>query len=263
MPENQIRLGALTCFCSERYIITTQINGCRHKVLQVFFGKKDGSLYVNFPYFQHNEGLVSLVTYPANIQQPTDLSLIPGGKATSHLVKYSHHPDGTAHFSQDGRVFTSVRKQSVPLARAEGHIFTVQVQGMADFGAVDSPKDSKSSKKRTVLNFKLGKEPEAVKIVGRWYSQNTLEKNLVKGTTNGPKIPCITPQGKKYLGFLIAHPYGLGKRQFALLLTCESIPILDRDFESALTFIGGFDSLEVINDLSVDSTFLALSLSVR
>ena len=45
----------------------------------------------------------------------------------------------------------------------------------------------------------------------------------------------------------------------ALLLTCENINRLDKQKESALVFIGGFDSPEIAKDFSKDMTFLALS----
>ena len=47
--------------------------------------------------------------------------------------------------------------------------------------------------------------------------------------------------------------------EFALLLTCESIPKLNKTEQTCLTFIGGFDPPSVINNLEVDTNMLALS----
>jgi hypothetical protein len=63
----------------------------------------------------------------------TQLDLTPGGKIASHAVKYAHHPDGEAHFSQDGKVLTAIRRKAVPLDAAAGHLFTVHVVGFAAF----------------------------------------------------------------------------------------------------------------------------------
>jgi hypothetical protein len=230
--------------------------------MQITFGKKDGSLYVNFPYYKHTQGLVSRVTFPSNNVGPLNLSLEPGGKITSHLVKYAHHPDGQAHFSQDGRVLTAVKKQSLRLCEVEDHIFTVMLQGISNFSLADPKKDFGSNDKRTTLNFDFGlKLPEAIKIVGRWYSKISLQKR-VQGSIKGPKVPCSTPKGKNYWGFLVDHPYGIAGQDYVLLLTCEAVPRLDKDRDSGLTFIGGFDSREITGDPTKEFTFLALSYPV-
>lgn len=44
-----------------------------------------------------------------------------------------------------------------------------------------------------------------------------------------------------------------------MLITCESIPKLDKSKETALFFIGAFDKREITNDLSKTTTFLVLS----
>ena len=257
-------MESIVPFRSERYIVAVGIGHRRFKILQIIFGKRDGSLFVNFPYFKHAEGLVSVVTFPAGIKYAMELSLEPGGKVTSHRVKYSHHPDGTAHFSQAGHVFSVVRKQSIPLVKDEGHIFTVQFQHLEDFELADEEKDrGVYTPKRTVLTFDLGSfTPEAVKIVGRWHSLTELKNRIHSAkptTTFGPKAVCATPQRKRYLAFLLSSPQSFPVREFVLILTCEKIGRLDKERQSALTFIGGFDASDIINDLSKDTSFLALS----
>jgi len=251
------------CFLTERFIVVIKTAQSRNKVMQIMFSKKDGSVFINFPYYKFSQGLVSLVTFSGNIKLPTSLNLVPGGKVTSHLVKYSHHPDGRAHFSQDGRVRTKVKKKAIALFKAEGHIFTAQLQGMNDFEATNSKKDVGSTLKRTAFEFKFAyTDPEAIKIVGRWYSRANLLTRL-QGEVKGPVVPCITDAGKRYLGVLIANPYLETAKEYALLLTCEAIPALTQDEESALTFIAGFDSPEIVNNTQIDTTFLALSYPVK
>ena len=81
---------------AERYVIATRKKK-PNKLFQIIFGKH-GSVFVNFPYFENSKGMVSLVKYPSNTRDPIDLSLVDGGKVTSHLVKYSHPPDGEGAF---------------------------------------------------------------------------------------------------------------------------------------------------------------------
>lgn len=244
-------------FQSEKFVIKVTINNESYKIFQIIFGKKDGSLFVNFPYYQNSEGLVSLINFPGNINLPADLSLVPGGKVTSHLVKYSHHPDGRVHFSQSGKVLTKVKKQSIPLSYMEGHIFTIKLQGLNEFVKVDQKEHTKNTDKQIILNYNFSKPPQAIKFVGRWYSRTNLIKRI-KGKVTGPKVPCETDDGKKYIGFLITHPFKHIDQNYVLLLVCEEIPIIDKNRESALTFIGGFDHPDILNDLTKDTTFLAL-----
>jgi hypothetical protein len=142
-------------FRSARIIVTIQVGSQRYKALQLFFGR-DRSLFVNFPYFKHRAGIVAAATIPGNRQTSSQVNLQVGGRIASHLLKYSYHPDGRAHFSQDGKVRTEIKRQSVALDKQWGHIFTVMIQGLEGFDKVDSSKDTGSSPKRTALTFQLG-----------------------------------------------------------------------------------------------------------
>jgi hypothetical protein len=177
LDKNKLKSASIR---TERCVISVEVDGTKYKLLQIMFGK-DGSLFVNFPYFKHKEGLTSLATVPANISYPTNVELNPGGKATTHLVKYSHHPDGRAHFSQDGRVRSTIRKQSVPLTYTkEQHIFTIKLQDLSGFEISESKVvNKKSAIKRTEVNIKIhNTEPEALKIVGRWYPKNDIARRV-------------------------------------------------------------------------------------
>lgn len=251
------------CFRSRLYVITAQVGPRRYKLLQFMFQKTDGSLFVNFPYYENTEGIVSLVTWSPKNPPPANLSLEPGGKATSHLVKYSHHPDGRAHFSQDGKVFTNVVKRSVPISEIQGHTFTVQLQGLSGFKEL-RPNEYflRPSINRTMLNFDFGDvELAGVKIVGRWYSQAVLMGNMTKGSL-GHWMTAVNPQGKEYSADLCSSPKGDAGEGRIMVVTGEAIPALSKVEPSALTFIGGFDRPMIVNDLSRSTSFLALSYPV-
>jgi hypothetical protein len=111
---------------AECIVIAVKRKGNYSKVFQIVFSKRDGSIYINFPYFKHSKGVVSIATMPAGAKYPLEVSFIESGKVTSHLVKYSHHPDGMAHFSQDGYVKTQIRKQSIALTELDGHFFKIK-----------------------------------------------------------------------------------------------------------------------------------------
>jgi len=112
---------------SEKFVITFQGKEKKHKLFQIFF-LKDNSICVDFPYYKNTTGIASEVTLEPEIIYPTNITLGETGKTTSHLVKYSHHNDGEVHFSQDGKVFTKIRRKACPLENVNGHFFTVTTQ---------------------------------------------------------------------------------------------------------------------------------------
>lgn len=88
-------------------VCVVKVSDLRAKAFQVGFDK-DGSLFIHFPYFQHRTGILSSSEIPPTGERKADVNIEHGGKVTSHRVKYSHHPDGRAHFSQDGKIFTAI-----------------------------------------------------------------------------------------------------------------------------------------------------------
>src|SRR5438309_1167409 len=125
---------------SERVICVAKVGDRRSKAFQVFFGR-DGSLFINFPYFRHRTGLLSASVIPANGKVQSEVNLERGGKVTSHRVKYSHHPDGRAHFSQDGKIFTAIKRQSIALETQHGHMCSLLIQGLSGLDLADPVKE--------------------------------------------------------------------------------------------------------------------------
>src|SRR5262245_14454668 len=105
----------IPAFVSERFVITVETLEGRRKIFQILFRRSDGSLFVSFPYYKDIHGVLNLVTLRAQATYPLSFSIVDGGKVTGHKVKYSHHPDGRVHFSQDGKIRTVIQKNSMPL----------------------------------------------------------------------------------------------------------------------------------------------------
>jgi hypothetical protein len=250
-------------FRSERFVIGLEVDSLYWKIFQVVFSSGDGSIFVTFPYFQHTTGIVSLATVPANSPAAT-LHLQEGGKVSSHLVKYSHHPDGQVLFSQDRRVFSKIRKQGVPLAEVNGHLFTVHAQGFRSFGK-RSPKDEGDrtpNPKRTVLTFRFeGQSPESVKFVARLHSRRALAQMVPKGVVH-PNILVRSPEGTITPTFVCSSLKGTPGEDRILLLLCEPLPRLDQGRDEFLLFLGGFDAPAVSFDHSKPTSMLAFSYPV-
>jgi hypothetical protein len=248
-------LAKVTAFRSARIVVALQSGLQRYKALQLFFGR-DGSLFVSFPYFKHRTGLLASATIPGNGQTTSQVNLQVGGRIAPHLVKYSHHRDGRAHFSQDGKVRTEIKRQSVALDQQSGHIFSVLIQGLEGFDVADSSRDTGSSPKRTVLTFQLGEQSgtETTKLVGRWYEIAALRFGSQEQPTIGPILAAQDSDGKIKNGFLVASPFDNARH--ILLITCESIPRFSPETE-LLVFYGGFAAPAIMNDTAQEAGFLA------
>jgi len=64
-----------------------------------------------------------------NLNLSKDYALV-----TKHKVKVTHHTSGQVNISMDGKIFTRISKQSIPLDRLKGHLFTVMLAGLDNFG---------------------------------------------------------------------------------------------------------------------------------
>ena len=219
--------------------------------MQIFFGK-DGSLFLSFPYLHNKIGILSAATIPANGEKTAQVDLQEGGKVTSHLVKYSHHPDGRAHFSQDGKIYTAIKRQSIALDVQEGHLFSLLIQGLTALEPVNPIRDVNNGGKKTVIEFQVQPTP-AMKIIGRWYDVNRLRASTPTATI-GPIIPINTDGNRMQQAIIVASPHANARH--VLLLTCDEHPTLGTDPE-AFMFYGGFDPRDAIVDPNKEAGFLA------
>ncbi len=208
---------------------------------------------VTFPYFSNSKGLLSRLTFPAGKVSTPTISLLPEGKVTSHLVKYSHPLDGRAHFSGDGKIVTSIKNQSKRLDVSHGHMFTIQMQGIEEFELNEGNK--KFSDKRIDLDFEFKEgAPEALKFVGWWFKAMELKGTVNENLPKQPHFAFREPDGSfKEIGFVISPPEQSPLSEYVMLVSCQPIPKLNELENSQFSFIGGFDE---VNKLDEDMHFL-------
>ncbi len=226
-------------------------------MFQINFGT-DGSIYINFPYFKHSQGIASKVLMPKGQSYYKSLSITDNAKVTSHLIKYSHHSSGEALFSKTNKVQTVIRKHSVPLKELGGHFFTISLQGLDGFEVGNEKKyDHHWSPKKSVVQFNYEEEkPEALRFVGVWQPYAEFGKDLVLPigqSSYGPQF--------KYAdagGFVLSPDKSNPLYGHILVLRVHVIAKLNPDAETILSFIGGFDKKDTILDTSNDSSFLSL-----
>jgi hypothetical protein len=245
------RAGNIAAFRSERVVCVVKAGEVMAKAFQVVFAV-DGSLFITFPYFRHRTGILSSSSIPATGTRQTEVNLERGGKVTSHLVKYSHHTDGRAHFSQTGKIVTAIKRQSIALDKQHGHIFSLLIQGLHALDAADPLKDVGASPKRTVVNFEV-EPPEAVKFVGRWFDVNEMRFSNPTPTI-GPTLLTLDADGAQTNACLFASPHANAKH--VLAVTCQVIPKLGPAPE-VFMFYGGFDPSEIMTDPTKEAGFLA------
>jgi hypothetical protein len=240
---------------SERFVVVVQVGTSHRTIFQLQFQRADGSVFVHFPYSSHAKGLLSCATLAAGSPNG-QLKLQEGGKATSHRVKYSHHPDGQVLFSQDGRVRSEIRRQGVPLDQVEGHFFTVEARGLGQF-ATPTRKHERArvpNPSGTTLTFTMSDgEPDAVKVVGRMYPFREQEG------PEDPSAPVVLQRsdGQLQPAFVCSAPLGRPGEDRIVLLSCE--PIQYAGSESSLLFLGGFDPPAIVADLSQPMGVLAFT----
>lgn len=228
-------------FQSRRFVIAVRIPDDWRKIFQVIFNPSDGSIFVNIPYSSIETGILSEGKLPS-LEEEVKFSMEERGKVTSKLVKYSHHPDGRAHFSQSGHVRTEISRQSVPLTRSHGHIFTVQFQDIHQFDKARVPQDEEPpAKERSLLTFNFESYcPLALKFVGWWHHVNEFGHRTEPGKI-GPKVVTQKPDGTRSQSFLMGSMEGDPFDQYVLTVSCEPRPLIDVDVPAALNVIGGFD----------------------
>lgn len=250
----------LNPFAADRFTITACLGQTEHKLFQVLFADRQGGVYVNFPYFRHQQGIAAVATVPASDEEPSNINLQQEGRLTSHLVKYSHHIDGRAHFSQDGRVRTELVKQSVPLGSLAGHMFTVYLNGIADFLHATSRDVGTPTRKHSRITFPFPEgDPGWIKIVGYWYSRSrclgTYHHLAVNGQV-GPIIRDFDTGGQRVQRALLAPWNGGRTGKSILALEAQRLPTFRCDGGSTLLFVGGFDNQAVVVDPQQDTKVL-------
>lgn len=241
-------------------MISTTVNGTQRKLLQLMFSRSDGSVFVSFPYYEHEAGIVAAVTLAAGASQ---VDLAASGSTTSHLVKYAHHPDGEAHFSQDGKVLTTIRRKAMALSAVDGHLFTAHLTGYEAFRSASEGELTRApTTKRAAINFDVGHPaPAAIKIVGRLYKAQSIRGQGQVPTTPEPVLVESHSSSSRW-AMPVSAPEDRPGSELVVLLTCEEWVADKHPVGPSLQFIGAFDPPAITRDATKPTSFLALSYPV-
>lgn len=184
---------------SNRIRIVIKTPNYRKKLFQVQFltGEKGFQLLVQ-PYVKATSGLLSLVTHKEG--SPT-ADLLPGGKVTQHIVKYSHPIDGNAHFSQTGKIFSKIRTKSKSLTDpACGQIFTAMCYGLNAFQDFN-PRPPESGQDVNLEPSDSDVEEKMIRLTAFWYHSSVVRQS--KQGLFGPKLVWVV-DGRPRDAFVLA-----------------------------------------------------------
>jgi len=249
--------GKIFTYQAEKFTILVKKNGILYKIFKIVFhqneNKKQSAIIISFPYHKNSKGLLSLMTFPKNTKRVSKLSLIPGGKVTSHKVKYTHWSDGNVHFSQDQKIYTKIKKTSDSLDKAIGHLFSIQIKGVEGF---DIKADAKVYNKKEIdLDIDLGQDSDdSIKITGWWYDSNTIHP---RNNIFTRVYTFVQQEGFVNKCFALQAPPSY---QFSdkILFLCVRKEFVTKKKGTQLVFIGGFDERAKAADISHDLHFLAM-----
>lgn len=228
--------------------------GFHHKLFQIRISSgTNPSLAVDFPYSPFASGLAMRAEWsPDDPDQRTFQWLDPStSMTTSQRPKYNHHGDGRAHFSQDGKVRTVIKRQACPLREINGHAFTVHIQGIGRFPEL-AERDLVQNQKgaRSIIGYSAAAQaPEMISIVGSVFARNVYFTHLVgRGlhvAREGDYTKYVHPDGQHEMVAILTDPAENLSRRDSLLvelrLSTHTIPDTNSEI---LLFIGGFDSLD-------------------
>ncbi len=257
MP-NLILPTQINPFRAKRFTICAKIGNDCYKLFQIVYPNRASAVYVNFPYLPNSKGIAAVAAMHGDGTTRHQLDLQQQGMLTSHLVKYSHHADGMAHFSQDRKVRTELRKQSTPLDRLNGHLFSASFGGIASFKKLQGDYRNLNSINNFGITLQFDQDPGWIKVMGFWYNSQSAARRFGGYAINGKVGPLIGDGVGSTSAFLAPWNRGSGGNS-VLVLQARSLPDFRSTNGPGQIFVGGFDTEYRMNDLSQDTSVLVFN----
>ena len=264
--ELQRTEGNLTYWASRRTVIGIGTPVAPLYVCQIVFNKRDGSVFVLFPHFRQRDGIATVVRLGDGGAARKSVSFTDEGKVTSHLVKYSHHPDGRVHFSQDAKVRTEIRRQAK--FRLDGPIGKLfQLHALFPVGGFLPLDESTMRSGRPHLVFNYPQEiPSAVRIAAEWRRKvDVASWSEPTGTPIGPKERLqhrVT--GGRGGAYFLGQPDGYPLQEHLMVIFCDRVDVPTGVARPMIIFTAGADADEVkrTGDVAPPSEYLAATYPV-
>ena len=231
----------LRYFTGERatvLICAQSLRGCR-QLCQITFNRKTGAIFAQFSYFSGKRGVVTKTSCVVGANGTSKIEFAERGFVSSTLVKYSHPPDGRAHFSQDGKVVTKVWANALPLDGPEGHLFEIHAYDLEAFAPLVAGAEKR---RRTYLPFATTGSPGGVSLVAEWRRRSELSAYSARsGRQVGPidEIP-RRHDGQLHKAAMWAPPADCPLKDHLLCLSVSIIEPPPGLTEPKLLLLGGW-----------------------
>jgi hypothetical protein len=251
---------------SEKFVVLLEAEGRWRRLVNLRFerGRNGLGYQVDLPHFAHSRGVLRRFTLGGPPGSETRVDLEEGGTTTSYVLKYSHHADGRAHFSQDGRHVTQVASRTPRLRSYAGHLFTANYWGSDAFREA-SQRDRRHAPPRTCPLFvpTTGDGRPAADLSGRLVG----EAYPLRGITISPAMrrngnwsrPLAFRRGDGTVGQgLFALPPDPRPDDFLIVLSHVSMDRAGAEGGTSLVFSGGFDAPD-----GADGPLTAIAMSYQ
>lgn len=259
MPIEQT--GHLKYWASKKTIIGLALPSGWIRLCHVLFGS-DGSIYVDWPDFRITDGILSVVRLDDHGRTSNTVEFLGQGKVTSHLVKFSHHPDGRVHFSQTKKVRPQVfRNARFPLNGPIGRLLEVSANRPVDGFQVR--REARRGKPHLLFRYRT--DPASVVLVFEWRRKSDVS-SWNQGAPLGPKAQLFHKASKSECpAFFVGQPTGSPFHDHVLVVTCRTAGPFQGVDGPAIVLRGGADSDEVARsgDRPPPSEFLAALYPIR
>jgi len=211
---------------AQRHLLLADLDGVLYQLFSITFAR-DG-IFVNFPYHPDAPGAACRAPVEPTGAVAVNLDAVT---STTHRVKYTHHVDGRAHFSQDGKIYTRIINQARRLDEDIPHMFTMNLQGLERFAPLAKVKTRYTPSRFTLDGYR--KHPR-LQITGRWFAQPS---DLVDTMTN--PVDLEVDGVRLSDGLALAAPTGLSLADGVLVMNGSLEDGLAVTADSFLLFMGG------------------------
>lgn len=207
----------------------------KFELFKIIFDKKDGSIYVPFPYLTTKRGLLAEVD-PAASADPKVLDL-KAGIVVDYDVKFAHHASGVVHFSKSGKHDLFPRRKSYPLKDAIGRLFEFHFYWLAGFAMLSSKEEVSDA--QITLQFET--HPTSLCVAVEWRrKQSVLDNTETPSTRIGPRAEVIRRSDGARLRFLLlGQPRGYPLQDHLIFISVSEIAAAQGADKPTAIFFGG------------------------
>ncbi len=176
-----------------RHLILAELHGVLYQLFSITFGKT--GIFVHFPYHPDTPGAACRA--PADPRGAVAVNLDRVTSTTTQHVKYSHHVDGGCHFSQDGKIVTTIISHARPLNEDIPYMFTIDIQGVERFEPLPKAKTRYRPSRFTLDGYR---EHPRLHIVTRWFARPSALVSTLNnpgGHRGGRRRACRRPGNRR------------------------------------------------------------------